>query len=720
VPRWRPSQTGEELAVRRGQLVERMLVGLSIATVVFGLISIAGDLSSWWVAGSIYGILLAGHLFAIVLTRQGRHRLVAVFYVGFYFAIIAAVTFFVGGISEMHAAGFITVTLLAGLTISARAGVFVAVLSLGTISLMGFVETVFGLPPSPVELTLWSTWTSHAANLLAAGLFTAVAIRGFEQTVEEVASSERSEREARESLERVQGENERRARQGTAIGELGLSANRSSSLQDFIEELDGVFDGLLGTAGLAVIERRPGENQTYQVRVTPHENPCSHGCGFEKGCPDGQYPQKGWRDELWGLQNVAVVPLPGDGDGLCAMLVVFNDPRELSQLDWLLFESTAVMLGSLFDRQSAEALLRRAQRMEAVGRLAGAVAHDFNNLLTSITLSAALAQDATDPEEIDGCIRDVLQSAAQASQLTKRLLSFSRKNKTKAVMVDLNQVIRDFLPVVRRMIGEDIVVGVELCAGDLCVLSDPAGLEQIVLNLAINARDAMADGGEIWVSTRRHVDDQGEAAVLGVRDSGSGIAPELIERIFDPFFTTKDDGTGLGLATVHAVATGSGGHIAVHSEPGEGTRFSVFLPLHEHTEPVVAQAEALGPTSTGLRVLVVDDQPMIRRTVGRILGRSGYTVVEASSAQEGIEAFENSPFDVVLTDVVMPRMKGDAMVARLREIRSVPVVFMSGYTEQPLDLDAERDRFIAKPFTPSELLGVLDDLTIRTPQLPAG
>jgi len=369
-----------------------------------------------------------------------------------------------------------------------------------------------------------------------------------------------------------------------------------------------------------------------------------------------------------------------------------------------------------------EAQLRQAQKMEAVGQLAGGVAHDFNNLLTIIDVHAELALE--DLDETNGLRADLLEvkkASARAAGLTRQLLAFSRKQLLQPERLPLNAVVDGVAPMLRRLIGEDIAVIARLDPDCGSVFADPGQLEQVVINLAVNARDAMLGGGMLTIDTSNaavdersadeHAAMRGRYVCLTVADTGCGISPEVEERIFEPFFTTKPagQGTGLGLSTVYGIVRQSGGHILVDSEPGQGTSFRVYLPLAEETTPArLAGSERTSCPCGTETVLVVEDEDAVRVLARRILERQGYTVLDACNGRDAVAiAARGGRIDLVLTDMVMPGMNGRALAEALAVSRpSLPVLYMSGYTDDEIvrrGLLAAGGGLLQKPFTVDSL-----------------
>jgi two-component system cell cycle sensor histidine kinase/response regulator CckA len=373
------------------------------------------------------------------------------------------------------------------------------------------------------------------------------------------------------------------------------------------------------------------------------------------------------------------------------------------------------------DRKAAEEQAREAQKMESVGRLAAGLAHDFNNVLTVINGLAELArgelpQGSPLREHLDG----IQAAGGRAAQLTRQLLAFSRKQVLHPTIVSLNALAREAESLLQRVMGDDVRVEVAL-ANDLSPVRVDAGqLHQVILNLAMNGRDAMPKGGTLRIETRLHAVGEhhrsphrlppGRYAVLAMSDTGVGIDPETQQRLFEPFFTTKDPGkgTGLGLATVHGIVKQSGGEICVTSDVGRGTTFTIFLPMTE--EPEQPAAEQMPATSRGAEcILVVDDDAGVRTLTKRLLERAGYSVRTAADGPDALRVLEahGLGIDLVLTDVVMPAMSGRELAEEVwTRFPDMRVLFMSGYTEDAIERHGVLDRgthLLGKPYSAAEL-----------------
>ncbi|MCA9668884.1 MAG: response regulator, partial [Myxococcales bacterium] len=384
------------------------------------------------------------------------------------------------------------------------------------------------------------------------------------------------------------------------------------------------------------------------------------------------------------------------------------------------------------DRRALEARLIEAQKLESIGRLAGGIAHDFNNMLMTISSNAELALLAAslDPD-LRTHIEEIRLAGERSAALTRQLLAFARKQVVAPRLVELGDVVERLVALLARLLGEDIELEVDIA--ERCRLRiDPSQLEQVLLNLVTNARDAMPDGGALSLSARCVMLDErfcrprqlqaGMYVAITVEDSGVGIAPATLEHIFEPFFSTNEvDNTGLGLATCHGIAKQNGGCIEVESALGEGSTFTVYLPRVATVDQLPAISEPALDSSSGggMTLLVAEDERLVRRVVARTLRAAGYTVLEAEDGATALKlaAELEGELALLVTDVVMPGISGPQLVERLHAVRpDTRVVYMSGHVRRELSSDeanAPGVRFLQKPFMPQQLLEVIKELLAR-------
>jgi PAS domain S-box-containing protein len=380
-------------------------------------------------------------------------------------------------------------------------------------------------------------------------------------------------------------------------------------------------------------------------------------------------------------------------------------------------------------QKRTEGQLHQSQKMEAIGRLAGGVAHDFNNILGIINACAEFLRDRIDPiAEPLQYVENIKKATERGSSLTRQLLTFSRSSVIQPRVLDLNERLKDVGKLLRPLMGDDVEILIVSKSTSAVIEADPGQLDQIVVNLAVNARDAMPRGGKFILETRAEKFDEafaeqhqnmaaGKYVLLAVSDTGNGMDEATVSRIFEPFFTTKETGkgTGLGLATVYGIVKQSAGHILVYSEPGHGTTFKIYLPSADHKIGLGSKPEVdtVAPKRQGTTILLVEDDEIMRSLTRKALHEHGYTVVEADDGKSALEWVEShpGPIDLLLTDVVMRRMSGPELVERLNPSHpNLKVVFMSGYTGE---LIAEREvlkrgiTLLEKPFSRSALLNTI-------------
>lgn len=383
----------------------------------------------------------------------------------------------------------------------------------------------------------------------------------------------------------------------------------------------------------------------------------------------------------------------------------------------------------------SEAQVQQLQKMDAIGRLAGGIAHDFNNMLGAISMYCdILADDSKKPEAVLESVQDMREVTARAAALTRQLLIFSRKQISERQTISLNPLIKQLEKMLMRLIGENIEIIPKLAADLHFVSVDPSQMEQVILNLVVNAKDAMPKGGTITLETSNiYLDEEftsthlsvsrGHYVLLAVSDNGSGMDQDTIAKIFEPFFTTKPvgKGTGLGLTTTYGIVKQSKGTIWVYSEPGKGTVFKIYLPIAETLTEEPGLTPAIAPNATGNQtILLVEDDEKLRTGFSTMLRRRGYEVIVASGAEEALELCQNhgSAIDLVLTDIVMPGISGFELAKKLLALRNnLRVLYMSGYTSDSLEKSGienlEQLAFIQKPFDTNALIAKVQEVLSR-------
>ena len=508
----------------------------------------------------------------------------------------------------------------------------------------------------------------------------------------------RYERSRRAAAERELRESESRYR---AIFETAVDAIIVSDQHGIIQEFSRAAEAMTGYRAAELI------GQNMRVLLPPAMR---------------QEPERYTARYLWTIKELEVCRKDGS---------VF--PAHLSIAEWWaggyrhftgILRDLSAQRHEQVERAKLEAQLHQAQKMEAIGNLTGGMAHDFNNLLGVIIGNIDLLRDLKgDDPDIDELTREALDAAFRGADLTRRLLAFARQQPLRPQHVDVNELVSGITRLLRRTIGEDVEISLDLAAELGPVVVDPAQLEASLTNLATNARDAMPDGGRLMIVTGNRTLDADYAAqhaevapggyvMLEVSDTGCGMTPEVMHRIFEPFFTTKsrDKGTGLGLSMVFGFIKQSGGHIGVYSEPGIGTTFRLFLPRMAEDVPIVEESAATALLhGRGESVLVVEDNAALRRVVTRQLGELGYRVRAAENAAAGLELLDRQSIDLLLTDIVMPGgINGRELARRARQRwPGIKIVFTSGFSEARLNGDggplAACTPLLSKPYRKEDL-----------------
>jgi two-component system, cell cycle sensor histidine kinase and response regulator CckA len=484
---------------------------------------------------------------------------------------------------------------------------------------------------------------------------------------------------------------------------------------DFIAELDGTLRvcnaAYVRTFGFASREHALATNMAQLHRdADQHHQLCA----------------RLRRQRVLEMEELVLRTVGGKEVHVLANLVAVHQQDELVAVKGYLLDVT--------ERKALEEQLLQSQKMEAVGQLAGGIAHDFNNLLTTIRGTTHTLLDTVTDDTVRSDVQEIDRAAERAGDLTRQLLAFSRRQVLAPRLLNPNSLIIEMSRMLSRLIGEDVDLRLELSPILDRVEADPGQIEQVLMNLVVNARDAMPQGGRLTIETRNARLDEADVARYGyvipgpyvmivVSDTGEGIPEGLHDRIFEPFFTTKEvgKGTGLGLSTVYGIVKQSGGYIWVDSEPGRGASFRVYLPRVDEvarTDDTPAAAPPIATLGRGELLLLVEDDAGVRKLASRVLERSGYRVVTAESGDQAVDITKvlGDRIELVITDVVMPRMSGPELVVRLHQLRpALPVLFMSGYTSDAVvrhGMEHGVD-FMQKPFTPAGLTARVGQILSR-------
>ncbi|MCS5638602.1 MAG: response regulator [Myxococcota bacterium] len=648
------------------------------------------------------------------------------FCVVLFSAVCLGVLFF-GGIKEQTAIAFSTVIVMAALNLGAGAALLFSVLS--AVAVVCLVKAdQFGLTPTP--LILISQEGMLSSTLLNLGIVAVVMRRAITQlkTAEQSLGEARRNQEVyATSLQKLHAQTRERAKSSRKITEVAeavihaeFDAWRPGALQSIREMFDAAAVGLYqdpSGSGAHLAEWVGGQEwaneSTWNIfkayDSTVSSSPFRVLRKEENAEVFAELPE--------GIVDVLLITVPGRIRNQGALALMLEQKLDISPGLAKDIQTLRSIVGSSLERSLAEQKMRVAQRMETVGRLAGSVAHDFNNLLTTIMgCSQLLLDEGKESGEDAELLLDISRAADHAALLTRQLLALSRKQIVLVGPVDLNEATQAFCRMADRMAGEKIEVTFDSLDSPGYVLADPSNIEQILLNLTVNARDAMPDGGKIAIDLRRvplpdslvgdHTGD--ECLRLEFSDSGCGMSPHVLTHLFEPFFTTKTTGTGLGLASVREVIADLGGGITVRSDPEAGTTFSIFI-REEKLEDIASRnsKESQYYGGNGERVLLVDDHDQVRKTLARVLKEAGFQVLVAHDGLEAIRILNepHEPIDLILTDVVMPAISGIDFANRIRESGvSTPILFMSGFADSGQREIGLIGDFIAKPFTSSRLL----------------
>jgi len=506
-------------------------------------------------------------------------------------------------------------------------------------------------------------------------------------------------------------------------------------------EVDGINDDHIRTLAVEV-DGLAAENFTYPLDGAPCAEALKVGHCVESHGVQKRFPRDLGLKHLGAEAYVGKALTAGSGESLGVALVLFREPLADPTLAVSMLEIFAARAATEMERsrqetqrRKLEEQLRQAQKMEEIGQLTGGIAHDFQNLLSVILLNTEMMRESLESGEVVtlGEVREIEEAAQHAANMTRKLLGFGRRADLSLVVTEMAPVVEGMSAMLRRAIPENIEVSIQVKEGSWKVKADPGAVEQILLNLATNARDAMPGGGSLRISldeAKLNARDAsnlagaqaGDFLKLTVQDTGVGIDPQVQARVFEPFFTTKPvgEGTGLGLAMAYGLAQQLGGFLELESEVGVGTEVSLYLPLESQFSPQdpaeEAKPEAVGGTET---ILIVEDQPALRRTLKMVLERAGYSVELAGDGEEGLELARahGSEIDLVVSDLVMPRMGGLELYRALRkeELR-IPVIIASGYAGKSASGLAELDPdvpVLKKPWKPKELLRLIRQVLDR-------
>jgi PAS domain S-box-containing protein len=631
---------------------------------------------------------------AFAALRLRRTMFAVLFLLTAFWLLFTAAGWYAGGLGRSLGAAYLMLVVLSGLLLGGWAGVGAAILCYFSAFLLSYAKTHAWLP----EARITETGTIPALLFVAfvfVALFLYLADRNLARALRERREHQRETEVGRERY-RTLTENA-----VTLISEMDAEGRLVYVSPQHRELLGWDPEELLGTAAIDLVH--PDDRERIARPL---------GAAITAG--DHETLQYRCRTKSGGFRHIESSGRAyTSADGEIRVVVVSMDVDERVRAETAL--------------RDAEAQLRISQRMESLGRLAGGVAHDFNNLLTVILGSARWLEQHSDdrPESVRDLASEIVQSAEKSADLTRQLLAFSRMQIVETQVLDLDERIEQLSRILKSLVGDEVTIVIASGRGENLVKADPSQIEQLIVNLVANARDAMPTGGTLSIRTgQARLEEGGENGATGlaagdyvsleVADTGLGMTPDTLSHIFEPFFTTKElgSGTGLGLSTVYGIVKQCGGEIEVESAPGGGSRFRVLLPRLDHAsvESKAAARESTAPTGQGEHVLLAEDSPRVRQFTSRVLEEGGYRVTQASDGVEALERLRESPgdFDALLTDVAMPGMGGSELARRCVELNPrIPVIFVSAYAEPELDdeaLHVTRSRWLKKPFSSNDLL----------------
>jgi len=707
----------DEEKTRRAGLLNIILLAAfviaSLLTLAVPLLSVAQDTTQSKIT---VGAITAALLLAMwLIMRRGHVTLASVLLSSTMLVSTTIVVYFIGSIRAPLAANYIVCIVVAGLLVGSRAAI--AFLSLSLLALLGLLQAeTAGLLPSFQVSSGMSNWAVHAAVFGMIAVLLILTTRSINEALERTRRKESALAKANEYLKREITERRR------VEEEVRKSERRYRLLADNITDIIWTTDLDLRFTYFSPSIVQTGytadEAMTLSVQefLTPASLELARKTLAKELAEESPDPT-----ELFDSRTLDLGIQSKDGVTLSAESRV-NFLRDA--------EGRPVgILGVTRDtseRKRLEEQLHKAQELEAIGRLSGGVAHDFNNILTAVTgYSDFLLMELGPHDPRRGDLEGIKQATERAARLTQQLLAFGRKQVLQLKVLDLNSVVANMEDMLQRLIGEDIDLATALDPSLGRVKADPGRIEQVIMNLAVNARDAMPQGGKLTIKTmnvvlddeyaHHHVEvEPGRHVMLAVSDAGIGMDEEIRSHLFEPFFTTKEDGkgTGLGLSTVYGIVKQSNGHISVHSEPERGTTFEIYLPRTDEDADQIPQELASVERERGSEtILLVEDDDAVRNLVLRILTSSDYTVLEARNGEEAIQVCQQheGPLHLLLTDVVLPGgMSGLQIAERLAPLHpEARVLYMSGYTDDAIGRHGVLEpgiAFLEKPFAPTTLV----------------
>lgn len=689
------AQAAEALRAQGPATLRTVIKVLAIATVLWGISALAvfpGKLAT----GLMLGVLLVATLAAGWMLGRSRARAATALLLTAWSAVSGTVVLLTGGLHSPCLYMPLIPTIIASLTMGRRAHlVSVGVLAAFCTLLLAMDLASIAIR-YPIDGPPWALWLTHSVTLGVVCVIVGEAVVGLGHSL----ASQKLEIEARRQAERSLRESELRL--SAVVSNCPAVAVQWFDASGKVIFWNSASTGLYGYSAQAAMGRSRGElilvaNGADRFRRVLEEIGRS---GLAKGPEEYEFRRQ---DGSTGTCLSTAFAIPGEGSS-----------------PWFVCMDIDVT-----ELKGAEERLRQSQKLRAIGQLAGGVAHDFNNLLTVIKGYGSQVLEHTTRGRVPGlpAVEAILDASERAQLLTRQLLTFARQQIIEPKVIDLNAELGQMHMLLRKLCGPSITLDVVPRAEGAWIRIDPSQLQQVVMNLALNARDAMPSGGLLRIETLSISVGEKPRVLLRISDTGSGMTPEVRARVFEPFFSTKPGttgsgsgwGAGLGLATVYGVVEQSGGVIEVTSSPGQGTSFSISWPAADKpaasaiSSSSIEARPAIQPSRSKMTIMIVEDEPAIRALLTTSLRERGYDVLEAATGEEGLRIAlgHDRPIDLVLTDVVMPKMTGRELGRRLRAaLPGTRVVFMSGYSDDEAfrnEVGLIEDAFIQKPFTMDSL-----------------
>jgi signal transduction histidine kinase len=701
-----PEFPGQPLRTRQAATLHAVLLGLIV--IILGLVAATPAQPGAHIPSivTIYTAMVALHFACFALLRNGRVGLSGAIYVSALWLIVTAVIGTFGGMTGQSGSIYLVVVMVAAFTLGGGWGLFFAGLSVASAATFVLIDDL--LPPPPVDLGAFDAALALTAGLVGCALVTYLALRNLHSALGQVEHESSERAHTVEELRHANTRIEMSAARSDAIAQLGLAILEVRGEDELCARAVEALMQSDDIVGAAVLDlSHDGAVIAQQSWSVPRDRLPEVG-GPEAVIVSG-------REALGHAgHSVVLCAVPRRESQGAVLGAVFQE--RLAPASGVAFvEGVTRLLATALARESLDERVERFSRLEALGQLAGGVAHDFNNLLVVINgsvdlLSAELPAERPDLKQLIG---ELGTAGDRAADLTRQLLAFAQPVADASSAIRPADVIQELQQLLGRLFDERIRLEVQLAGGVPAIQASRSELHQVLLNLCVNARDAMPDGGILTIRARPETRPDGSrGALIEVADTGTGLAPEARRRMFEPFFTTKPrgQGSGLGLALVWGAVTGAGGTVQVQSVPGEGTRFDLWWPEAEEKAASTDETSRNDERISGL-VLLVDDDLHVRRTVARLVTRTGCVVMEASNGREALERLSESTPDLVLTDVSMPELDGPGLARVLRErLPELPVVFMTGYADEPV-----RDGpTLVKPFNSKDMTAMLRRLMPRS------